>query len=126
MSSTTGVSAVSAQSISNDYLQLLSAQLSNQDPLEPMDNSDMTAQMAALAELEQMENLNSKFSTLLNNFNMAEGATFIGKEISYFPEGQDTAVSGVVSEVKIVDSEPKLVVGANTVALDEVISVKEV
>ncbi len=125
MSGITGVTSASSQSIRDDYLKLLSAQLSHQDPLEPMNNSDMTAQMAALAELEQMENLNINFSSLLHNFNLAEGAAFIGKEISYFPEGQDTAVSGIVSQVNIVDGEPKLQVGADTVALDEVISVQE-
>lgn len=116
---------MSSESIRDDYLKLLAAQLSHQDPMEPMSNSDMTAQMAALAELEQMENLNINFSSMLHNFNLAEGAAFIGKEISYFPEGQDTAVQGIVTEVKIVDSQPKLVVGSDTVALDEVISVKE-
>lgn len=125
MSAIPGVTAFSSQNLRNDFLKLLSAQLANQDPLNPMDNSDLTAQMASLAELEQMENLNRNFSSLLHNFNLAEGAAFIGKEITYFPEDQSTAVSGVVSEVKIVDGQPKLVVGAHTVVFGEIISVKE-
>lgn len=125
MSAIPGISTVSSQNIRDDFLKLLSAQLSNQDPMNPMDNSDMTAQMAALAELEQMENLNMNFNSLLHNFNLAAGANFIGKEITYFPDSQSTAVNGVVSEVKIADSQLKLVVGTHTVAFDEVISVKE-
>ncbi|MCD4823820.1 MAG: hypothetical protein K8S55_04385 [Phycisphaerae bacterium] len=124
-------STTSASSIRNDYLKLLAAQLSNQNPMEPMDNHDMTLQMAALAELEQMENVNSSFSTLLQNFGMVQAGELIGKEVTFFPIGGDgmpstESVSGVVTEAKLVDGDAKVVVNAHTVSLGEIVAIKEV
>ena len=37
-----------------DFLQLLTSQISNQDPLEPMKDTEFISQMANIASLEQM------------------------------------------------------------------------
>jgi len=39
------------------FLQLLVAQLQNQDPLNPMDNTQFVAQLAQFSELEQVINI---------------------------------------------------------------------
>ena len=39
----------------NDFLQLLTAQIANQDPLEPMKDTEFISQMANIASLEQMQ-----------------------------------------------------------------------
>jgi len=41
------------------FLQLLVAQLQNQDPLNPMDNTQFVAQLAQFSELEQVINIRS-------------------------------------------------------------------
>ncbi|HEX4510730.1 MAG TPA: flagellar hook capping FlgD N-terminal domain-containing protein, partial [Burkholderiaceae bacterium] len=48
-SGTTGTSSMDASSaadLSNRFLTLLVAQMSNQDPLNPMDSSEVTSQMS--------------------------------------------------------------------------------
>jgi len=42
----------------NQFLRILSAELSNQDPTNPKDSTEYVAQMAQFAGLEQMANLN--------------------------------------------------------------------
>lgn len=49
----------------DDFLNLLITQLSNQDPLEPMQDTEFIAQLAQFSSLEQMENMNSNLSDML-------------------------------------------------------------
>ena len=48
-----------------DFLQLLVAQLSSQDPLNPMDSREFSAQLAQFSALEQMTNINSTLEDLV-------------------------------------------------------------
>ena len=46
------------------FLQLLVAQLKNQDPLKPQDGSEFVAQLAQFSELEQMINVNTNLESI--------------------------------------------------------------
>lgn len=65
--STTLTTPASAQSPlgKEDFLQLLVAQLSAQDPLNPMDSREFSAQLAQFSALEQMTNINSTLGELV-------------------------------------------------------------
>ncbi|MDK9793907.1 flagellar hook assembly protein FlgD [Vibrio sp. D431a] len=54
----------STSELGDRFMTLLTAQLTNQDPTEPMDSSELTAQMAQLAQLEQAEKTNSQLANL--------------------------------------------------------------
>ncbi len=41
----------------DDFLRLLTTQLANQDPLDPMDNTAFVSQMAEFSTLEHMMNM---------------------------------------------------------------------
>ena len=41
----------------NAFLELMVSQMSNQDPLEPMDNTEFLSQLAQFSSLEQMQNV---------------------------------------------------------------------
>lgn len=43
------------------FLRLLTTQLANQDPLNPMEDREFIAQLAQFTALEQMQNLNKNF-----------------------------------------------------------------
>lgn len=80
----------------DDFLTLLTTQLQNQDPLEPMDATEFTNQLVAFAEVEQQINSNEKLDTLVsasssNMFPMALG--YIDLEVRYF--GQEFYTDGI-------------------------------
>jgi flagellar basal-body rod modification protein FlgD len=68
----------------DDFLNLLVAQLQNQDPLEPMDSTAFTSQLAEFSSLEQLANVNENLEYLQmyqSSINNAQAVSFIGKNI---------------------------------------------
>ena len=63
-SSSTSSSTSSTDVTTNEFLQLLIAQLQNQDPLSPMDNSQFVTQLATFNSLEQLMSINKAVTTL--------------------------------------------------------------
>ncbi len=49
----------------NEFLKLLVAQMSNQDPLNPMDGKEMAAQLAQFSSVEQLLNINTKLDDMI-------------------------------------------------------------
>ncbi|MHA1538999.1 MAG: FlgD immunoglobulin-like domain containing protein [Alphaproteobacteria bacterium] len=57
----------------DDFLQLLMAQMQNQDPMEPMDTTEFTNQLVQFAEIEQSLKQSDKFDELIaSNTRIAE------------------------------------------------------
>lgn len=62
---TGGVSGAGADSaMKNQFLQLLVAQLQNQDPLKPQEGSEFVAQLATMTQLEQTQETNTRLGEL--------------------------------------------------------------
>lgn len=83
------------------FLKMLTAQVQNQDPLNPMDNSDMTSQMAQLSAVEGITQLNSTLDTLMNSLSSnqtLEAASMIGRGVLVsgntvtLAKGEDSAI----------------------------------
>jgi flagellar basal-body rod modification protein FlgD len=51
----------------NAFLSLLTEQLKNQDPTQPMDDTAFVAQLAQFSALEQMTNVNTNLTTLITS-----------------------------------------------------------
>ena len=60
--SSTAVSATSASTDQNMFLQLLVAQLKNQDPTQPMDSTTFVTQLAQFQQLESTNNMATSVS----------------------------------------------------------------
>ena len=64
---TAGKTARSATTEAQDrFLKLLTTQLKNQDPLNPMDNAQMTSQLAQISTVDGIEKLNATLQKLLS------------------------------------------------------------
>lgn len=106
------------------FMELMLAQLRNQDPLEPMGNADFLAQLAQFNALEEMKQLNESFSTLMQSQQMLQASVLIGKQVSGLGSDEQT-VSGVVSAVRTFGDEITLYVGNAPIPLTSVHSVEE-
>lgn len=64
-----------------EFIRLFLTQLSNQDPLEPVDNSQFLAQMAQFTNLEQTRELNENVTNLLAMNSSDQGISLIGRTV---------------------------------------------
>ncbi len=81
----------------DDFLKLLIAQLSNQDPTSPMENTQFIAQMAQFSSLEQMTNMNAEFSKLNTTLTSNSAMGTLGKTVDLDLNGVTT--TGVVTAI---------------------------
>ncbi|MBQ9627291.1 MAG: flagellar hook assembly protein FlgD [Treponema sp.] len=101
----------------DDFLKLLMAQMTHQDPTEPMDNSQFIAQMAQFSSLEQMYNVSSGFNKMASIMQSNEAASTLGKVVDLDVEGEK--VSGVV-EGFTRGENPQIQVNGNFYNMDYV------
>lgn len=79
----------------DQFLTLLTTQLQNQDPLNPMDNKDMVNQLVNFASVEQQIKSNDNLESLIGLLNASADAaavSYIGKDVQV--EGDITNYDG--------------------------------
>ena len=81
----------------DEFLKLLIAQLTHQDPTEPMDDREFIAQMAQFSTLEQITNMSQDFGRLAGILSTSQALGLLGKTVEIV-DG-DTIIQGVVEEV---------------------------
>lgn len=85
----------------NQFLQLLIAQMKNQDPTSPTDMSQYMSQFAQLSSVEQAIQTNAKLDTLLSSTALSQAESLIGRTATFTtPEGEN--ITGKITAVRII------------------------
>jgi flagellar basal-body rod modification protein FlgD len=103
----------------DQFLQLLVAQLQNQDPLSPTDSTTFISQLATFSQLQETQKQSASFEQLLKLQQLTQGTSLIGKTVEYAPTGGATS-TGTVSAVAVQNGSVLLAIGNSTVPLDQV------
>ena len=126
----------------NQFLEMLVAQLENQDPLNPQDSAEFAAQLAQFSSVEQLISMRTGIDELVAAFKeQAEGtdasknldpANLVGKEVVVFGNQIEVDASGSPIELplrnadtaievtaRVYDSEGKLLFQKDARPLDE-------
>jgi flagellar basal-body rod modification protein FlgD len=112
----TDTSTLPAQTLNQaDFLQLLVAQLSNQDPMNPESDTDFAAQMAQFSALQTSQNMQQNMVGIQAN-------SLLGQTVS-LQTADDQNVTGVVSSVTYSDGTPSLVVNGTSYNMSQLLSV---
>src|SRR5262245_45402135 len=82
----------------NTFLELMIAELQNQDPLNPLDNKDMLAQISQIREVGATDKLTQTLESVLLGQNIASATNLIGADISALSDDAES-VEGVVKHV---------------------------
>lgn len=68
----------------NDFLRLMTTQLTTQDPFNPVDNTQMVAQMAQFSQVAGIAEINSSLKTLVSSLGggrINDAASWIGRSV---------------------------------------------
>lgn len=108
-----------------DFLKLLVAQMSSQDPLNPQTNTDFIAQMAQFSALEQTKAMQADIAELRTQQSFSQAGELLGKKVVMLEEDGATQTEGVIDAIQLEGSTPKLVLGGRQYALDQVVFVSD-
>lgn len=102
---------------STDFLSLLTTQLQNQDPLNPVDDTQSIAQLASFSSLQAQTALSSSFAAFQSNFAVSQASGLLGDSVTVATtdgSGNSSTVSGTVTSIQIVNGSPQFTMnGAN-------------
>lgn len=107
-----------------EFMQLLMAQLQNQNPLEPMDDSEMMNQIASLNSLDELRAIKTMLSESAVSSQATYGASLIGKTVKV---GLDdgTIIEGLVSGTSVEGGRIYLEIDDQKAPLGNVLEIRQ-
>ena len=102
-----------------DFTNMLVAELQNQDPTQPITNSELMQEVGQIQSIQATQQLTTTLQSVLLGQNVATAGNLIGRSV----QGQDAngnPVAGTVSSVSIANGAATLNVGNSTMPLSNV------
>ena len=115
----------------NPFLALLTTQLRNQTPFEPVDNDSFMQQLATFSSMQEQKELNQNMLALLDYQGilarlqgLSEGSALLGKEVTYSTENGDK--TGIVDSVYVSEQgEVRMKVDGEDVSMGSLIAISQ-
>jgi flagellar basal-body rod modification protein FlgD len=107
----------------DDFLKLVVAQMTAQDPLNPQKDSDFVAQMTQFTTLEQTKTMQSDISELRAQQQFLQANATLGRVVT-LEDGNGAVTTGVVSSIQVEAGTPKLVVNGQAHDMTELVSIQ--
>jgi flagellar basal-body rod modification protein FlgD len=125
-SSTSSSAATSALALDPQaFLQLLVAQLQNQDPSNPLDTQQMMSQTATLSQVQTMGTMSSTLNELVGMQNAQSAISLIGHQVTYV-DSTGKSLHASVTGASLLSSGAQLSLSdGSSVPLSSVIGVGE-
>jgi flagellar basal-body rod modification protein FlgD len=100
----------------SEFIKLLVAQLTTQDPLNPQKDTEFIGQMAQFSQLESSKSMQTEIQTLRAN-------QLLGQTVEIKIDDENSLV-GLVSAVESTGAEPKIIVADHAYTLGDVVRVE--
>jgi flagellar basal-body rod modification protein FlgD len=82
----------------DSFLQLLIAQMKNQDPTKPTDPTQFVSQLASFSSVEQAIKTNNKLDTMMTSLALTQAEGFVGRTVA----SDDGSIVGTVAGIRVV------------------------
>lgn len=91
----------------DEFLKLMITELTNQDPLNPMDNAQLVEQIGQIRSISATSQLSDTLGSVLAGQNLSTASSMIGKRVTALTD-QNENVTGLVDRVSVeVDEDDK-------------------
>ena len=121
---TPGANAAKSNELdSSQFMQILLAQLTHQNPLEPMDNAEMMSQFSQLNSLQELRGINTSMETVSATSQTAYLSSLIGRTVKA-SRADGKIIEGVVEGVVTEVDNPQVLIGDERVDLTNVLEIK--
>jgi len=109
---------------SDEFLQLLMAQMQNQDPMAPMNNDSSIQEMAQFSTVQEITKLDTEVSSQAYNDEISQAVSLIGHTVGYTNSDGSTG-SGVATSVSVDQGtgSVSIQVGSTTINPRQIVSV---
>ncbi|HEY9154074.1 MAG TPA: flagellar hook capping FlgD N-terminal domain-containing protein [Opitutaceae bacterium] len=121
----TPTTSSSKQLTQQDFLKLLSTQMQNQDPMQPMDDSQFMAQMAQFSTLQATTTMSTSMAALQAHSDLATASSLVGKKVTITNETAGV-VTGTVTGVDASSGNAQVVIGGKSYSLSDITNVTPV
>lgn len=108
---------------SGQFMQILLAQLTHQNPLEPMNNAEMMSQFSQLNSLQELRGINTSMETVSTASQTTYMTSLIGKTVKA-SRADGKVIEGVVEGVVTDVENPQVLIGEERVDLVDVLEIK--
>ena len=105
-----------------DFLKLLVAQMTAQDPLNPMTNQDLLAQTVQFSTLQSNTDLQNTLTQMQTGQNLAQADSLLGRQVALQVDST-TTTQGTVSGIDVSSGTPMIVVNGVSYNLGQVLSI---
>ena len=112
-----------------DFLKLLVAQLSAQDPMNPQKDTDFIAQMATFSSLEQSKSMQVDIGKLRQDQQVIQANALLGRTVEVTTgqssTGEPLLTAGLVTSVQFEAGMPKVVVNGHSYDLSQLTTITQ-
>lgn len=106
----------------DDFLKLLVAQMTSQDPLSPQKDTEFISQMASFTSLEQTKTMQKDMAQMRGDQQVLQANSLLGRTVIVQAD-KATKVAGQVSAVQIEAGKPMVVVNGQSYDLSQVLTI---
>lgn len=106
-----------------DFLRLIVAQLTTQDPLNPQKDTEFIAQMAQFTTLEQSKTMQTDIAGLRSDQQLLRANALLGRVVA-LREPDGTLTRGTVSAIHMEAGTPQIMVNDQPYEVSDVVSIE--
>ncbi len=104
-----------------DFLKLLVAQMTSQDPLNPKTDLEMIPQLVSFSTLAQSQSMQADIASLRSQQEILQANSLLGRTV-VIKDSDDSTIMGRVDAVSMQEGTPKLMVNGKGYGLGQLLS----